>query len=194
MLNIMSKSPLPAQEALYTLADAIAVIGGTTPPPPVPVRRSIADGNARIVELETRLNVKHGLPIFNPKTAARRIEHLEGLLRASGDGSLEDAVRTATALATAKPVGNGALAASPPVILSPASTPPAAARPFESSGDAAIDRAMRANGTHNLRAYKAKVRCDELEADAAKLPAGSLSRKAVESNLSRARAAFNSCQ
>ena len=130
------------------------------------LRQDYANRAAKIAQLESAMGIPHTPPIWNRARSNARLAELEKLMAAKNPA---------------------------PVAAAAAAAPAPAARPFESSGDSTIDRAMRSSGTHNLRAFKAKALCDQLEVDAAKYPAESLSRKAVESNLSKARAAFNAC-
>jgi hypothetical protein len=78
----------------------------------------------------------------------------------------------------------------------PAATPAAAVpavadRPFESTGDATTDAAIKAAGCHSLAEFKAKGRRDNLFGTACNLPPGSIARQCAEKNLADAQAKLN---
>lgn len=129
--------------------------------------QAILTANARCSAIETELGIPHKPLNLNEAKSTARLGELEKLLAAKNSAPIP--------------------AASAPAAI-------AAARPFMSSGyGATTDKAIQASGAHNFRTFKAKLDCDRLEAQAAKYPVGSLSRKAVESNLSKARDEFNKC-
>lgn len=97
------------------LKESIAVLAATTPPPKSPKVTNIAVSNARIVTLETQLEVAHHLPVFNGVRAAARIAHLENLLAQKNVIALPATVPVAASVPT--------LAPAPAVVASIAAAP-----------------------------------------------------------------------
>ena len=137
---------------------SIAILAAT-PPPAQERKQALADANAEISLLESKLGLAHRLmPIFNPARAAARLADLEKQL-------------------SAKSPAPGSTATITP-----------APRLADLTGDGTLDRAIAASGTHNLRTFKLKAKRDQLFAAAANLPTGSMARACVESNLQKAEA------
>ena len=169
------------ESKLYSLADAVKILAATTPPVVSKIQKehSVGRANARISELETALGVDHGNPTFNILRANRRIEHLENLLAQKNVGTLPPVAPAADASVVAPTIApvTKAIATIPAVTT--------AARPVELTGSNVIDGAVAAAGVHTLAELKVKMQRTRLEAAAAALTPGSLSRRAVEANIAK---------
>jgi hypothetical protein len=136
------------------LEDALKTL--SNPPSIGAKKQALAEIHAKIVFLESRLGIRHGMFQFNSTKAVARLAELESQLAAKG------------------------------ATLAPAAAPAPDSRPVELTGNGATDKAIQASGCRSLAQYKAKAQRDRLFATAANLPPGSVARQCAESNLAAA--------